>query len=103
MAELTTRTLTASLLVTGEPPRRLLVCGGGARNADLMQRLSAAMPHTTVETTAACGIDPQHVEATGFAWLAHRYVSALAGNFAVRHRRESIPVALGALYRGAVV
>jgi anhydro-N-acetylmuramic acid kinase len=102
LAELTTRSLTGSLLVTAEAPKRLLVCGGGARNVDLMQRLSAAMPHTTVETTAACGIDPQHVEAAGFAWLAHRYVSALPGNLP-SVTGASHPVALGALYRGAAV
>jgi anhydro-N-acetylmuramic acid kinase len=101
LAELTARTLTAGLLVTGEPPKRLLVCGGGARNIDLLHRLGSALPNTSVETTAACGIDPQHVEAAGFAWLAHRYVSALSGNLP-SVTGASHPVALGALYRGVI-
>ena len=99
LSELTARSLSAALLVTGDAPRRLLVCGGGARNADLMQRLSRVLPYTAVDSTAVCGIDPQHVEAAGFAWLAHRYLTALPGNL------PSVtgafhPVPLGALYRG---
>jgi anhydro-N-acetylmuramic acid kinase len=99
LSELTARTLSAGLLVTGEAPRRLLVCGGGARNADLMRRLRQVLPRSAVETTAVCGIDPQHVEAAGFAWLAHRYVTARPGNLP-SVTGAGHPVPLGALYRG---
>jgi anhydro-N-acetylmuramic acid kinase len=99
LSELTARSLSAALLVTGDAPKRLLVCGGGARNADLMRRLSHRLPQTAVQTTAVCGIDPQHVEAAGFAWLAHRYVTALPGNLP-SVTGASHPVPLGALYRG---
>jgi anhydro-N-acetylmuramic acid kinase len=102
LSELTARTIAASLLAGGQEPKRLLVCGGGARNTDLMDRLKSALPRSAVDTTAACGIDPQHVEAAGFAWLAHRYISALPGNLpSVTGARHA--VALGALYRGTVV
>jgi anhydro-N-acetylmuramic acid kinase len=101
LTELTVRTIASSLTVTGLHPTRLLVCGGGAQNRYLMHRLTLALPHSRVESTAACGIDPQHVEGAGFAWLAYRYIHALPGNLptvtGARH-----PVPLGALYRGSV-
>jgi len=101
LCEFTARTIAASLSAAGADPERLQVCGGGAFNSNLMNRLKSALPRTRVETTAVCGIDPQHVEAAGFAWLAHRYLSNLPGNLpSVTGARH--PVALGALYRGAV-
>lgn len=102
LSELTARSIAAGLLAGGEAPARVLICGGGAYNADLMRRLRNILPSASVEPTSACGIAPQHVEAAGFAWLAHRYVCALPGNLpAVTGARH--PVALGALYRGGVV
>ena len=49
--------------------RQLLVCGGGVRNARLMQALAEALPGVDVATSAERGIDPQAVEAAAFAWL----------------------------------
>jgi anhydro-N-acetylmuramic acid kinase len=104
LAELTARSIADGLAraAADEPGQRaheVLVCGGGARNADLMARLARALPGSRVGTTADCGIDPAHVEAAGFAWLAHRYLSGLSGNLpAVTGARHEVP--LGALYRG---
>ena len=49
---------------------RLLVCGGGALNVHLMARLASLLPDMAVGSTAAAGVDPMHVEALAFAWLA---------------------------------
>jgi len=79
--------------------QNLYVCGGGAFNIDLLRRLREALPTTQVATTAECGIAPEHVEAAGFAWLAHQYLSGLPGNLpSVTGARHPVP--LGALYRG---
>jgi anhydro-N-acetylmuramic acid kinase len=103
LSELTGLTIADSLQSgSGTDPRRVLVCGGGAFNADLMARLARLLPHSQVGTTAEVGISPEHVEAAGFAWLAHRYVSGLAGNLpSVTGARHPVP--LGALYRGKLV
>lgn len=53
--------------------RRLLVCGGGVRNREIMRQLALALPGVAVESTQVRGIDPQAVEATAFAWLAYRH------------------------------
>lgn len=75
---------------------RLLVCGGGAHNGFLLSRLRALFGKP-VESTAACGLDPQWVEAAAFAWLALRRLDHLPGNVpAVTGARH--PVILGAIY-----
>jgi anhydro-N-acetylmuramic acid kinase len=100
LTELTAHTIAMSLAGGGTQPVRVLVCGGGAQNTYLMSRLSLALPRSQVQTTGACGIDPQHVEAAGFAWLAYRYVNALPGNLpSVTGAKYAVP--LGALYRGS--
>ncbi|QIB66014.1 anhydro-N-acetylmuramic acid kinase [Kineobactrum salinum] len=56
------------------------VCGGGARNTDLMRRLYQKLAPARLDTTAVLGIDPEWVEAAAFAWLAWRSMEGLAGN-----------------------
>ncbi len=50
------------------------VCGGGVFNAALMQQLPRA------QSTAALGVDPMHVEALAFAWLARQCFNSEPGN-----------------------
>ena len=52
----------------------IYVCGGGALNPLLMQRLTALMPTYKIQTTNALAIDPMHVEAVAFAWLAEQRI-----------------------------
>ena len=56
------------------------VCGGGARNGDLMRRLADRLPALRVTSTAELGVPVDQVEAAAFAWLAHRFVQRLPGN-----------------------
>lgn len=80
LCELTARTVTDSIPRIGNQPGRLLVCGGGARNAELMRRLAANLDSWTVGPTDDLGIDCEWVEAAAFAWLAHRTLEGLPGN-----------------------
>jgi anhydro-N-acetylmuramic acid kinase len=68
--------------VSGEcsDAQELYVCGGGAHNGALMQRISARLPNVRVATTAALGIDPDWVEALAFAWLARQTLHHAPGN-----------------------
>ncbi len=54
--------------------KELIVCGGGAFNLDLMQRLQSMLPQCQVVSSAQRGLPPQDVEATAFAWLARQTV-----------------------------
>lgn len=92
--------VTAQAVARGLPfgPARLLVCGGGARNAHLLSRLAVAMPGTAIETTATQGVDPDWVEGLLFAWLARERLAQRAQDTppltgAVR------PVLLGDIFR----
>jgi anhydro-N-acetylmuramic acid kinase len=49
----------------------LFVCGGGAHNTHLLSRLAARLAPVTVAPTTTLGLDPDLVEASAFAWLAH--------------------------------
>lgn len=59
----------------------ILICGGGAHNKFLMQRLTElAKPEFTLDSTQKYGIDPDWVEAVAFAWLARQTMHHVAGN-----------------------
>jgi anhydro-N-acetylmuramic acid kinase len=70
LAELTARSVAQCVNQARQPVERLLVCGGGAHNIDLLSRLARCLPETRVETTQRHGIHPDWVEALLFAWLA---------------------------------
>jgi anhydro-N-acetylmuramic acid kinase len=57
---------------------RLIVSGGGTRNASLMFGLAAEFAPAPVETTAAYGLDPDAKEAVLFAVLAHEWANGVA-------------------------
>lgn len=63
----------------GQTPQ-LLVCGGGARNPLLMQRLIELLPQWQVATTNDKGVDSDYMEAMAFAWLAQRHINGLPSN-----------------------
>ena len=75
----------------------LLICGGGARNGELMRRLAAGLPGLSVQSTEQHGLPPLQVEAAAFAWLAHAHLHGTPGNLpAVTGARGTRR--LGALY-----
>ncbi len=76
---------------------RLLVCGGGAANADLMRRLQQRLPGMAVTDTGAHGVPPQQVEALAFAWLARAHRRREPGNLPQVTGARG-PRILGALY-----
>lgn len=60
--------------------RRLLVCGGGALNGYLLQRLASLLPKTQISSSDVAGLPPLQVEATAFAWLAKCCLNKKPGN-----------------------
>jgi anhydro-N-acetylmuramic acid kinase len=97
LAELTACCAAAELRRHAPQTTRLLVCGGGAFNQHLMERLTQQLPGVAVTSTAAHGVPPDQVEALAFAWLARAHVQRLPGNLpAVTGARG--PRMLGAWY-----
>jgi anhydro-N-acetylmuramic acid kinase len=97
LCELTVRTIADALLREAPATRRVLVCGGGACNPELMRRLGVGLPGLLIETTDAHGLPSEWIEATAFAWLAMRTLSGLQGNLpAVTGALATAP--LGGIY-----
>ena len=81
LAELTARSAVDALRQHAPATGSLLVCGGGAFNLHLMQRLAALLAgRATVKSTAAAGVAPEQVEALAFAWLAKAHLARRPGN-----------------------
>ncbi len=74
LAELTARSCADAVTRHAPDASALAVCGGGAFNTHLMQRLQALLPAVQVQSTDAWGLPPLQVEATAFAWLARKAV-----------------------------
>jgi anhydro-N-acetylmuramic acid kinase len=72
------------------------VCGGGAHNRLLVDRLSTLI-NINVEPTGLLGVDADWVEAVAFAWLAQRCVDSLSGNLPAVTGAKG-PRILGAIY-----
>ena len=77
--------------------RKVFVCGGGARNGALLARLTTLLPGARIATTAALGVEPEHVEALAFAWLARQALKREPGNLPAVTGARGLRV-LGAIY-----
>ena len=80
LTELTALACANDVLRHAHGAKELIVCGGGALNGFLMERLQAALPNCKVLSSADRGMPPLQVEATAFAWLARQTVLGLTGN-----------------------
>ncbi len=98
LCELTVTSLKHAITQYADPPREVLICGGGAHNPLIMAGLSQSLPGSPVYSTERYGLPPDWVEAVAFAWLAERTLAGLPGNLpSVTGARRS--VVLGAVYR----
>ena len=85
LAELTAAMIADACIAFGAEEVR--VCGGGAYNGHLIDRLRNRLVPADVGSTAALGIDPGAVEALAFAWLARERLA---------HRPANLPAVTGA-------
>jgi anhydro-N-acetylmuramic acid kinase len=99
LCELTSLSVADALRRWARGTVRLIVCGGGSRNAHLVRRLAQ---HTgiAVQSSNELGIDALQVEALAFAWLAKQTLEAKPGNVpSVTGARHA--AILGAIYPGS--
>ena len=94
LMELTASSICAE--VTKHQCDEIYICGGGALNIALIERIRQ-LCSIPVATTSALGIHPQQVEAAAFAWLAYRRIGGLTGSrCAVTGAHRDLP--LGGVY-----
>ena len=99
LCELTAATVADALRATLPGASRVLVCGGGVHNPLLMERLALRLPGVALASTASIGMDPDFIEAAGFAWLARETLDGRPGNLpSVTGARG--PRVLGAIHHG---
>lgn len=97
LTELTAWACAQDVLRFAPNATRVVVCGGGALNRSLMQRLKGRLDKIDVVTSEALGIPVDQVEAAAFAWLARAFVMREPGNLASVTGAVG-PRILGALY-----
>lgn len=93
---LTVETIVDALRRLQQPVDDVVACGGGVHNDTLMAALAEALAPLPVRSSAELGVDPDYVEAAGFAWLAYRRLHRLPGNL------PAVTGARGARLLGAV-
>ena len=69
LLELTASTISDAIELL-EPVDEILVCGGGAHNSSLLNRLQTLLAKSKITSTAVLGLNPDWIEATAFAWMA---------------------------------
>ncbi len=97
LTEFTARTCCAAVEEYAADCEILIVCGGGALNTYLMDRIKSRLPTVRVESSEAHGVPPQQVEASAFAWLARKAMRRETGNLRAVTGANSECV-LGAIY-----
>lgn len=97
LCELTAKSAAQAVQAHAPDATEVIVCGGGALNLDLMQRLARCLPGVQVSRSDAHGLGVMEVEAAAFAWLAWAHVHRVAGNLPGVTGSRGARV-LGALY-----
>jgi anhydro-N-acetylmuramic acid kinase len=97
---LTARSIAEALRRSLPGCRRLIACGGGVHNQRLMEAVQAELPAVQLESSALHGIDPDFVEAIGFAWLARETLAGRPGNLPDVTGARGLRI-LGAIHPGA--
>ena len=97
LTEFTCSACVAGVNSYGKESTELIVCGGGAFNLHLLQRLQAGLPWLRVSTSDQHGLPPLQVEAAAFGWLARQMLKRQPGNLPGVTGAAGLRV-LGALY-----
>lgn len=80
LLQLTVQTIADSVQTCYPTARELYLCGGGAHNSALVDRLQQELPDRSINRTDALGIGVDWVEACAFSWLAQQTMERAPGN-----------------------
>jgi anhydro-N-acetylmuramic acid kinase len=96
LLQLTVQGIAASALTYFPNASEIYLCGGGARNAELVAQLRVALSGKSVELTDKLGVDADWLEAFAFAWLAKQAINGIPASL------PSVTGARGARILGAI-
>ena len=101
LCEFTAVTAANAIKRWGPGAARVVVCGGGRLNADLMRRLALHLNDRSVIRSEEINVDGDSLEAGAFAWLARCFIDQVPGNVpsATGAKGERV---LGCLYPSGV-
>ncbi len=97
LVELTVLNLCNGIQSLPEQIDECYICGGGAHNSYLLERLKHHLQSSSIETTESLGVHPDWVEALAFAWLAQQTMQKKPGNLPSVTNAEKFTI-LGAVY-----
>lgn len=97
LIELTAVSVSNGIQRWGNSSGELFLCGGGAHNTYLVERIQHHLPSTQISLTDQLGIPVDMVEACAFAWLAYRTMNGLSGNLTSATGAKGSRI-LGAIY-----
>ncbi len=80
LLELTSVTIAQAIQQYCVGAKEIYLCGGGARNQTLRNRLIALLPNFSIQTTNVLGVDSDYLEAIAFAWLAQQTLNGQPSN-----------------------
>lgn len=98
LLELTCHAISSAILNYCAGAEEVYLCGGGAHNLELLNRLKTSLPNCHIHLTDQLGIEADWLEAIAFAWLAQQTIHGQCANLpeatGARH-----PCILGAIYQ----
>lgn len=97
LLEFTARGIADAILAHCHDSTEIYLCGGGAHNKALHERLQQLLSPRHISTTQALGISVELVEAAAFAWLARQCLLHQPGNLPAVTGAVG-PRVLGAIY-----
>ena len=100
LTELTAATIANAIGGAGCRPKRVILCGGGARNGALTQRLAARLEGIPVESSALHGIEPGVGGGGAVRMAGARAVARRTGQRPLRHRGAPVRTAGRRILRG---
>lgn len=97
LLELTCLTISRAIQQHCMGANEVYLCGGGAHNQALYNRLTVLLPNSRVQITNAIGVDSDYLEALAFAWLAQQTLLGQPANLPLATGAKHLCV-LGAIH-----
>jgi anhydro-N-acetylmuramic acid kinase len=90
LLELTCQTISQAIRIHCAGAKEIYLCGGGAHNQTLRNRLATLLSDCSIQTTSSLDIDGDYMEAIAFAWMAQQTLHGKPAN---------LPLVTGAKHR----